>query len=254
MVPQDRRKKILALLNERSYMTVEELAQQIYVSVPTIRRDLKSLAEEGIIKRVHGGASHVSRDSFEWPFELRNRVHLREKRIIGKLAASLLNEGDHIFIDSGNSCRFMAEELSPDLRITALSNCVPTLQALSRLPNATIECPCGQYVPSHLSIFGDDAAAFIRTRCANYYFASAVGLDLRAGVNLRTSLDISVKKAMRAQSDKMDLLMDHSKMGEANYYRVFDFSEIDILITDCPLPQELAERCQQEKVQVITPR
>ena len=92
MIPQERRKQILSLLSSHGYMTVEELAERIYVSVPTIRRDLAALAEEGSVRRVHGGASHVSREAFEWPFDLRDRVNLPEKRVIGSLAAKLASE------------------------------------------------------------------------------------------------------------------------------------------------------------------
>ncbi|MBR0282591.1 MAG: DeoR/GlpR transcriptional regulator [Oscillibacter sp.] len=254
MIPQERRKQILSLLSSHGYMTVEELAERIYVSVPTIRRDLAALAEEGSVRRVHGGASHVSREAFEWPFDLRDRVNLPEKRVIGSLAAKLAEDGDHIFIDSGSTCHFMVEALKPEIRLTALSNCVPTIQALSAFRNITIECPCGQYEPSHASVFGSEAADFIRTRYARYYFASATGMDLKTGVNVRTLMDMPVKKSMRERAEKMVLLMDHTKMGEANYYTAFAFSEIDILVTDCPLPQEIADRCARENIAVITPK
>ena len=107
MIPQERKQQILVLLSAEGYMTVEDLAERVYVSVPTIRRDLAALAEEGSIRRVHGGASHVSRESYEWPFDLRDRVNLPEKSVIGKLAAKLVKDGDHIFIDSGSTCHFM---------------------------------------------------------------------------------------------------------------------------------------------------
>ena len=253
MIPQDRRKQILSLLRANGYMTVEELAEQMYVSVPTIRRDLSALDREGSVRRVHGGASHVSRESFEWPFDMRQRVYLSEKRTIGRLAAGLVKEGDHIFLDSGSTCRFVIEAFDPAIRLTALSNCVPSIQALANFPNITIECPCGEYVPSHVSIFGSETAAFIHTRYAQLYLASATGLDLKTGANLRTLMDLPVKRAMRERAEKMALLMDHSKFGEANYYHVFDFREIDILVTDRPLPEDIAERCAEAHVEVLTP-
>ena len=254
MIPQERKKQILALLSSHGYMTVEELARRVYVSIPTIRRDLAVLAKEGSVRRVHGGASHVNQESFEWPFDLRDRVNLPEKRVIGNLAAKLVKDGEHIFIDSGSTCHFMVEAFAAEIHLTALSNCIPTIQALSAFPNITIECPCGEYVPSHVSIFGSEAAEFIRTRWAQYYFASATGMDLKSGVNVRTLMDMPVKKAMRERAEKMVLLMDHTKMGEANYYTVFGFSEIDILVTDRPLPPEIADRCAREKIAVITPK
>lgn len=253
MIPHDRRKQILSLLRANGYMTVEELAEQVYVSVPTIRRDLSALDREGSVKRVHGGASHVSREAFEWPFDMRQRVYLSEKRTIGRLAAKLVKDGDHIFLDSGSTCRFVAEAFDPGIHLTALSNCIPSVQALSAFPNVTIECPCGQYLPSHVSIFGSEAADFIRTRYAQIYLASATGLELKTGANARVLFDMPIKKAMRERAEKMVLLMDHSKMGQSNYYHVFDFEEIDALVTDRPLPEDMAERCAAAHVEVLTP-
>ena len=79
MIPEDRKKAILDLLNEKGYLSVEELAKAVYVSIPTIRRDLSALEKEGSIKRTHGGAS--PNHSFSvWPFALRNKVNLDEKK------------------------------------------------------------------------------------------------------------------------------------------------------------------------------
>ena len=95
---EDRKSEIIKLLSTRGYMTVEELSELLYVSGPTVRRCLQSLAEEGRIKRVHGGASYIGRDSYEWTLDMRSRVNPQEKRVIGKLAAELVGEGNHIFL------------------------------------------------------------------------------------------------------------------------------------------------------------
>lgn len=246
----ERKNEILKLLSQRGYMTVEDLAQQLYVSGPTIRRDLALLQKEGSVKRIHGGASYIRRDSYEWPFDMRTRVNLPEKRRIAQAAAELIGDGNHIFLDAGSTCSFLVEMLDPSLRITLVNNCFPTIQRLSENSNFTVECPCGQYVPSHVGIFGDDASLFIRKRHADYYFASAAGIDVRAGVTIRALLERSIKRAMRENADCMVLLMDHSKMGALNYYQVFELSEIDILITDSPLPEDLMAECEKKKVEV----
>ena len=76
----ERKKEILKLLAARGYMTVEELAQHLYISEPTIRRNLHNLAKEGVIKRINGGASYIGRDSYEWPFDMRMRSCRRIRR------------------------------------------------------------------------------------------------------------------------------------------------------------------------------
>ena len=250
---EDRKGEIIKLLSTRGYMTVEELAEQLYVSGPTVRRCLQTLAEEGRIKRIHGGASYIGRDSYEWTLDMRSRVNPREKRVIGKLAAELVGEGNHIFLDAGSTCHFLAKELDPSMKMTVLTNSIPTIMELSGHKNCQIESPCGQYYPSHTSFFGEESAQFIRKRHADYYFATSTAMDSRNGVSVRSLVEVSVKQAMRDCADCMVLLMDHTKMETTDYYHLFDFSQVDILVTDAPLPDSMREACERDGVEVILP-
>ena len=250
---EDRKSEIIRLLSTRGYMTVEELAEQLYVSGPTVRRCLQTLAEEGRIKRIHGGASYIGRDSYEWTLDMRSRVNSREKRVIGKLAAELVGEGNHVFLDAGSTCHFLAKELDPSMKMTVLTNSIPTIMELSGHKNCQIESPCGQYYPSHTSFFGEESAQFIRNRHADFYFATSTAIDSRTGVSARSLVEESVKQAMRACADCMVLLMDHTKMETTDYYHLFDLSQVDILITDAPLPDSMREACERNDVEVILP-
>lgn len=250
---EDRKGEIIKLLSTRGYMTVEELAEQLYVSGPTVRRCLQTLAEEGRIKRIHGGASYIGRDSYEWTLDMRSRVNPREKRVIGKLAAELVGEGNHIFLDAGSTCHFLAKELDPSMKMTVLTNSIPTIMELSGHKNCQIESPCGQYYPSHTSFFGEESAQFIRKRHADFYFATSTAVDSRNGVSVRSLVEVSVKQAMRDCADCMVLLMDHTKMETTDYYHLFDFSQVDILVTDAPLPDSMREACERYDVEVILP-
>lgn len=251
MIPKERRDQILALLENHGYMTVEQLAENIYVSVPTIRRDLNALAKEGSVRRVHGGASHINTEYLEWPFDQRNRVHLEEKRRIGKIAAQMVEDGDHIFIDSGSTCYSMVRYLDPGLKITALTNCIPTLQELSKKSKITVECPCGEYISSLVSVTGTESAEYIKTRHARIYFASVSGIDAEVGFSDRTNLVTPIKQAMQKSADKTYLLLDHSKVFQKNYYRVFDFCDVDGIVTDRKLPLQIEEKCIENKVKII---
>ena len=253
MVPEDRKKQILQLLEQHGYLTVEEIARALYASLPTIRRDLRSMDEEGIIRRMHGGASHISSGRKEFPFDLRSRTYMNEKRTISQLALSLLSGDEHLFIDTGSSCYIMAEMLDPNLSLTVLTNCIPTLQILSQKNRMTIECPCGVYNTRHRAICGEDAARFIDGRFADYYFASASGISLVNGVNTLTSMDVAVKRAMNRNAAKTVLLMDHSKIGKSYFYKAFEIADIDIIISDRPLPGDIEDRCKEEHVKIITP-
>ena len=141
----------------------------------------------------------------------------------------------------------------PSFSCPVVTNCLPTIQILSEKNRISIECPSGQYNNRHRSICGEDAAKFIDTRYAHYYFASASGLSLENGVNTLTSMDVEVKRAMNRNAEKTVLLMDHSKIGRSCFYKAFDISDIDILISDQPLPRDLEARCRKDQVSIITP-
>ena len=104
MIPDERRKEILELLDEKGYVSVKDLSQRLYVSLPTIRRDLTLLEREGYVLRTHGGASLSISDSFVEPFALRKKTNLEAKKYIGKIAASLIHNNDTLFITSSSTC------------------------------------------------------------------------------------------------------------------------------------------------------
>ena len=90
MIPDERRKEILELLDEKGYVSVKDLSQRLYVSLPTIRRDLTLLEREGYVLRTHGGASLSISDSFVEPFALRKKTNLEAKKYIGKIAIIMI--------------------------------------------------------------------------------------------------------------------------------------------------------------------
>jgi DeoR/GlpR family transcriptional regulator of sugar metabolism len=87
MIPEERRKQILDILEKRKYVSVEEFANLLYVSLPTVRRDLKELEREGVLSRTHGGASWNMSDRFLAPFAMREKMNRREKQQIVGIAA-----------------------------------------------------------------------------------------------------------------------------------------------------------------------
>ena len=131
MIPDERRKEILELLDEKGYVSVKDLSQRLYVSLPTIRRDLTLLEREGYVLRTHGGASLSISDSFVEPFALRKKTNLEAKKYIGKIAASLIHNNDTLFITSSSTCLEFASHIKPDLRLNILTNGMPLAHKLS---------------------------------------------------------------------------------------------------------------------------
>ena len=222
-------------------------------SEPTVRRDLILLEKEGSIKRTHGGASFLANDSIIWPFDLRRRVNLEEKKLVGRLAAQLVHDGDHIFIDSGSTTYCFAKELNPAVKLTIMTNCIPIAQFLAEQPSKTVELPCGFYYPRDASIHGEDAVASVNQRWANFFFVSTGAFSALHGFTGFDSQSMPVKHAFQQRAEKTVMLIDHTKAAQTGYYRVFNWTDIDILVTDKPPEIVVREACEKNNVKLICP-
>ncbi len=251
-VPEERRRVILTQLKQSGYMSVTELAGLLFVSVPTVRRDLSALEKEGVLIRTHGGASYLNEPSVPPSYAIRRQEHHEEKMVIGKLATKLIQHGDSIFIESSTTCQTITRLLPTDIKLKILTNGIRTTYRLKDHPNILIEICCGTYDPKHENVFGPEAMRFIATRHADFCFLSCNGMDA-SGLSSRTQKDDLVKRAMAAHSDKTVLLMDSSKASQTFYYHVFDWRDVDILITDKTPPDDILQSCSDAHVEIITP-
>lgn len=251
MIPTARRQSIIDILNRRGYITVEELAQELYVSLSTIRRDLTILEKEGAVRRSYGGVSYVNSQFSLEPTEFRSRKNREEKRKIARIASTLICEGDTVFLDSGSTCLSLTYELSDISDLLILTNGLINVRSLSRYDNIQIDVPGGIYDTTHACIVGEEAADYIARRQAQVAFVSCSGIDAFHGNSVVYQKDISVKKAYSLHSEKTILLMDSSKFGVKKYYKVYGFDEIDILICDKEPPKDIMDICQEKKVEVI---
>lgn len=251
MIQEDRKKEILSLIRNDGYASVGDLARALYVSEPTIRRNLTALEKEGVIRRTHGGASYVENGPDFWPLHTRSKLNLREKEYIGRLAASLLREGDHIFIDTGSTAYCFAKALDPAMRLTISTNGLPVATLLAQQNTKTVECPGGFYDPRDGAFFGEETVNFIHRRCAKFFFVSTGTMDARHGATGFDSQGMPAKHAFSRQADTTVLLMDHTKEDKVSYYCVFPWQEIDWLITDREPCESIRACCEKYGVHLM---
>lgn len=251
MIPEGRRNEILSILKREGYCSVESLAASVYVSIPTMRRDLTQLEKEGLIKRIHGGASYFNGEMPMLPFDLRNKAMMKEKMRIGEAAARLLKDHDTVFFESCSSCLCVAKMIDSQKRLMALTNSVVIAQTLAEYPNVNVELVGGNYDAKNLSVYGQEAEKTILKRHAKYAFVTANSMDKDFGLSNISQIDIPLKKAFAKSADQVVLLIDSSRINRKNYYHVFDFDEIDYVITDKALDEELEKVCKDHQIQVI---
>ena len=135
MKPQERRDRIAALVRESNRMNVDELAALLATSRETVRRDLALLSEQGVLRKVHGGAV-PAQTALESPLGHRRAAARAEKIAIGKAAAALFEPGDSLLIDAGSTTAFFAEALGKAGAFTVITNSILVADELWAAPNS----------------------------------------------------------------------------------------------------------------------
>jgi DeoR/GlpR family transcriptional regulator of sugar metabolism len=256
LLPTQRRQRILADIDHSGMGTVIGLSEKYGVSEMTIRRDLKALAEDGHIKRTHGGAVRQQVSPVELHIvarEKRQKLWSAQKARIADFAArDCIADGDVIIMEGGTTVTMMAQYLADKQELTVVTNGLATTSELQRfLPSsATIICAGGILRAVSSTFVGPVAERFFREFHANKLFLSATGLTLAAGVTDPNMLETQVKRAMIASASQVIVLLDSSKFGVKSLMTVLDLDEIDLLITDEATPPDMVEGLKARGVDV----
>jgi DeoR/GlpR family transcriptional regulator of sugar metabolism len=157
MVPAERQKQILELIEKRNSISVVELCQLLEVSDMTIRRDLRILSNRGLLERVYGGALSRRGRIYEPPYLTRATNRIFQKEIVGRRAANLVNEWDNIALDVGTTTFEIAKALLKTPNLTIITASMPIANVLSEAPNIRLILTGGIVRLQELSLIGHTA-------------------------------------------------------------------------------------------------
>ncbi|MDF2579983.1 MAG: DeoR family transcriptional regulator [Microbacterium sp.] len=221
----ERRAELERLVADGGYISSADVAQRLGVSEMTVRRDLRLLEDEGVLRRVAGGATIASAGV---PFERRDAVGAAEKRAIARLAAVEAQGAEVVALDAGTTVAAVA----PLLRdCTIVTHSLPVIEALAREPQPRLVAAGGHYQPDTRCFAGPIAEEALQgVRCdVALLSATAVGLDGLWGTNV---LDAAIKRLLARQSTRVVLLADADKLGKTSVVRIAALDAVDLLITD----------------------
>lgn len=251
MTPLERRKHILDLIEEGNSITVGELCHLLNVSDMTIRRDLRSLSNAGLLERVHGGALLRRGRSYEPPYITRMVENIQKKEVIGQRAAALVADGDSIALDVGTTTLELAKCLRNTANLTVITASVHIANVLSEAPSLRLVLTGGILRTQELSLIGHIAERTFRDFHVDKAFVGVGGLDLKDGLTEYNVEDMLVKRAMIENADQVILVTDSSKLGKNCFATIAPLSVVDILVTDSEIPEKFKEKLAQEGIQII---
>lgn len=247
----ERLEKIMDLIQNSNFISPLELAEKMDVSLVTIRRDLKKLAEErSIIKEYN--TIKIARD-YDKRFHERHNTNLEQKRIIAELAKKLVQSGDTLFLDTSTTCYEFARTLalsSQNLHI--ITNNIYMAVELMSIYKIDLVLVGGNIRHGYFSTIGPLAEKMLSNIKVNKFFFSCTMLD-ENGIYESNILEGNIKVKMFENSRLHYLLVDSTKFDKASIFRTTGIENIDALITDKPLPNEYLDILKDKNIEIITP-
>ncbi len=231
MLKEERYDKILSILDEEKYISAQKLSETLFVSLPTIRRDLAELDRRNQIIRSHGGAKAIEPEHIVAPLDFRKTVHSAQKRKLCQAAASLVNDNEIIFIDSSTTTLQMADFLSEKNNITVITNGI-SLATLLVQKGIKTYCTGGEIFQNSLAHFGSFAEDFIRRFNIDAMFFSCHGVNDNGMLTDPSLPETQIRKVAINQSKKTVFLCDKSKFSLSTPYNLMSLQDVDYIVTD----------------------
>ncbi len=235
---QDRIARILDSLSSAGGASIKDLAAALDVSEMTIRRDLELLSEDGRVRLVHAGAV-ASAPRWIHRSLTSTAPGAEEKMRIGQKAASLVEPGDVVIIDSGATTEWLARSIPPGLPVTILCFALNIALHAGRHPSRTVVLAGGAMREETLVCESPEGVSLVRRYRANKAFLSAGGVSESLGVTCIDAAEAELKKAAVASSQTRILLADSRKFGRVTPSWFADLKDFDAIVTDAGISLEL---------------
>lgn len=250
MLKEERYDKILEILEKENYVSAHKLSKMLYVSLPTIRRDLTELQLRKQIIRSHGGAKKIQNERIVAPLDFRKTVNSAEKRKLCHAAAAFVNDNDIVFVDSSTTSLQIADFLSEKKNLTVLTNGIPLAAMLVKKGIKTY-CTGGEIFENSLANFGSFAEDFIKNFNIDIFIFSCHGVNEKGILTDPSLPETQIRKIAIAQSKKTVFLCDESKLNRSAPFNLIPIQKIDYIVTNSARLQELFVLSENNNIIVV---
>jgi DeoR/GlpR family transcriptional regulator of sugar metabolism len=250
-VPTRRQQRLIELLAARGHQTVDELAEHFGVSDDTIRRDLQLLEQRKRVLRTHGGAVAtgflVHRET---AFSQRSQTQQAAKSRIGRAAAELISDGETLVVNSGSTTFSFATSLETRRNLTVVTNNLAIPPVL--MPEAVQEIHIigGAYRVNLASTVGSLARG-IGSITVDTAVLGVSGMTAQNGLSTTVLDEASMFAEMISCAERTIILADATKFGRNAFGHIAPLTAVDVLVTDAPPPDDLAQALGDAKVEIV---
>jgi DeoR/GlpR family transcriptional regulator of sugar metabolism len=254
MLSAARKDTILECLEKKRTVSVVELSVLCQVSEVTIRQDLKSLADQGLLNRTRGGAFLSTRANHELTFAARQQLNADRKRRIGEVAASLIRSGDSVILDASTTALQVLKALKrrSGLReVTVITNGIYTALELLDRPDITTILTGGVLRATASSLTGPTGQQMLSQINGLKGFLGAKGITLENGLTDANIQEVQTKIAMVERCQEVTAVMDSSKFGVVSLASFAPLALLHRIITDGDAPADAVAALRSQGIEVL---
>lgn len=237
MLQIERQEEILKLLGTHAGRRIDQLAEALYVSEATVRRDIEVLEKRGLVRRVYGG---VMLKKEEMPLEVRRQERAAEKEEIAARAAKLIFDGATVFLDASSTALHLIPHLSRFRDLTVVTNGHRAAELLSG-GKCRVFSVGGELSPRNMAFVGSLAEETLSRLSVDIAFFSSEGISEDGEITDSSEEETALRRVLLRRAATTALLIDSSKLGRRYLFQLANAREITHVITDSAFPQGVPE-------------
>jgi DeoR family transcriptional regulator of aga operon len=251
LLKEERQQLILEAVRGSRQVTVAELSDRFDVSEVTIRRDLREMAEQGILRRAHGGAVAAVPAPPEPPVVQRMIQAEHCKECIGHAVAALVSDGDSVFIGSGSTTAHVARYLVDRKNLTVVTNALTVAIELAAAEGVTVVVTGGMMRASELSLVGHITEQALREVRVDKVIMGMRAISLDAGMTNDYLPEVMTDRTIIQMAPELIVVADHTKFGKVASAYLASVQRISTLVTDSGTNPEILARLEAMGVRII---
>jgi DeoR family transcriptional regulator, glycerol-3-phosphate regulon repressor len=249
--PNPRQADLLAALREHGSLSVDALAERFGVTLQTVRRDIKLLADAGLLARFHGGARLPGSTTENITYRQRQHLHESAKRRIARAVAAAVPEGCSLVINIGTTTEAIARELLHHRGLRVITNNLNVAAILSDNPDCEVIVAGGLVRSRDRGIIGEATVDFIRQFRVDIGLIGISGIESDGTLRDFDYREVQVARTIVEQSRQVWLAADHSKFNRPAMVELGRLAQIDVLYTDVPPPEAFDRLLADAGVQCV---
>jgi DeoR/GlpR family transcriptional regulator of sugar metabolism len=243
MLTSQRKKLILERLKRDGQIIAKNLSNELELSEDTIRRDLRELAAEGLLQRVHGGALPASPAIAD--LSARQNIGIDGKTAIGRAAAKMIQPGQIVILDGGTTAVQLVRHLPLELHATVITHSPSIAVELEHHTGLEVILLGGRLFKHSMVAVGAATVAAISQIRADTYFMGATGIHPQVGLTTGDLEEAHVKRALMNSAAESVALASLEKLSAASPYQIAPLEELSGIVTTCDVPEDVTAPFEQ---------